>query len=74
MKQKLNESLIFALADKRKEAMLRSVCLALRYKGKTKDYANVDSKGEPTDVEYLELVRYGLNGCTMKVIADILKV
>jgi len=74
MKQKLNESLIFALADKNKEAKLRSICLRLSMLSKTKDYSNIDKSGNPEDVEYLELVRYGLNGVTLAVIADILKV
>jgi hypothetical protein len=74
MKHKLNEALILALADKDKEAKLRSICLRLSLLPKTEDYSQVNADGSNPKIEYLELVRYGINGCTMKVIADILKV
>jgi hypothetical protein len=72
MKHNINEVLILALADKNKEARLRSICIQLKSKGKTKDYNTLDSKGEPVDQEYLELVRFGISGCTLKAIADVI--
>jgi hypothetical protein len=72
MKHKLNEPLILALADKDKEARLRSICMQLKAKGKTKDYSNVDSKGEPVGIEYLEIVRFGTSGTTFKTISEVI--
>jgi hypothetical protein len=72
MKRNINEALILTLADKNKEARLRSICIQLNSKGKTKDYNTLDSKGDPVDQEFSELVRFGINGCTFKTIADVI--
>lgn len=65
MKKNLPRALIMALADKNKEARLRSICHRLKEKGKTVDY----STGEV--IPYLDLLMYGVGGTKFSVINQL---
>ncbi len=54
------------------EVLLGKVIRQLELAGKTKDYCDFDSKGEPRDVSYLAMVRFGIDGLTLQQIRDVL--
>ena len=64
----MNRALIVALADKGKEAKLRSICMSLKRIGSSKDW-------QGNKIDYLDMVHYGINGHTpLSRIADLLNI
>jgi len=63
-----------ALIDPVKRKKLKAISLQLRLAGKTKDWVNVKPNGEPSDMTYLEMVRYGVNGVDFKIMQELLEV
>ena len=55
----MKDGLIMALADNTKQAKLRTICMMLNSLGKTQDYSQIDSAGNPTSTRYIDMLTIG---------------